>query len=85
VNGSKVSFTINARIISYWYSLPFPRNVSDITGLKVEEFQKVVEKVRPEWKKNRVKKEMPWKEVKFVYDGRQDTMCDFVLSNPYHT
>ena len=28
-----------------------PRNFRDVTGLKIEEFEKVVEKVRPEWKK----------------------------------
>lgn len=28
-----------------------PRNFRDITGLKIEEFEKIVEKVRPEWKK----------------------------------
>ncbi len=28
-----------------------PRNFRDITGLKVEEFEKIVEKVRPEWEK----------------------------------
>lgn len=27
------------------------RNFRDITGLKVEEFEKIVEKVRPEWEK----------------------------------
>lgn len=28
-----------------------PRNFRDVTGLKIEEFEKVVEKVRPEWEK----------------------------------
>ena len=28
-----------------------PRNFRDVTGLKIEEFEKVVEKVSPEWKK----------------------------------
>jgi len=28
-----------------------PRNFRDVTGLKVEEFEKIVEKVSPEWKK----------------------------------
>ena len=36
-----------------------PRNFRDITGLKVEEFEKVVEKVRPEWKKRRRKRNRP--------------------------
>lgn len=28
-----------------------PRNFRDVTGLKIEEFEKIVEKVRPEWEK----------------------------------
>ncbi|QOD38342.1 hypothetical protein [Candidatus Wolbachia massiliensis] len=28
-----------------------PRNFRDITGLKIEEFEKIVKKVRPEWEK----------------------------------
>lgn len=28
-----------------------PRNFRDVTGLTIEEFEKVVEKVRPEWEK----------------------------------
>ncbi|OAM06419.1 MAG: hypothetical protein TV41_05385 [Wolbachia endosymbiont of Dactylopius coccus] len=36
---------------SYYNIKKHPRNFRNITGLTVEEFEKVVEKVRPEWEK----------------------------------
>jgi hypothetical protein len=37
--------------LSYNNLRKHPRNFRDITGLKTEEFEKIVEKVRPEWEK----------------------------------
>lgn len=37
--------------LSYNNLKKHPRNFRDITGLKVEEFEKIVKKVRPEWEK----------------------------------
>lgn len=42
--------------LSYNNLRKHPRNFRDITGLKVEEFEKIVEKVRPEWEKMEAKK-----------------------------
>ncbi len=46
------------------------RNFRDITGLKVEEFEKIVEKVHPEWEKVEKQKKMPWKKVAATDPGR---------------
>ncbi|UIP91517.1 hypothetical protein IYZ83_005170 [Wolbachia pipientis] len=37
--------------LNYHNLKKYRRNFLDITGLKVEEFEKIVEKVRPEWEK----------------------------------
>ncbi len=54
-----------------------PRNFRDITGLKVEGFEKIVEKVRPEWKKNektsRIQRPKDSKKQKKSYSGKKKT------------
>jgi hypothetical protein len=57
-------------------------NFRDVTGLKREEFEEIVGKVRPEWGKvEREKKRVSRKKIPATNFGRQNVLSNFVLSH----
>ncbi|WP_339046552.1 hypothetical protein [Candidatus Mesenet endosymbiont of Agriotes lineatus] len=62
--------------INYHNIKEHPRNFRDVTGLIIRKFEKVIEKVCPEWEKVKKRK---WKNIKIACVGRQNTLYNSVI------